>query len=193
MRTTCVFLLAALFTVPGFAQQKTTTRHSGLAKAAPASPDTPSKEQLIRLFDAMELRKQMSGMVSAMSNNLEKMMPSNMGDLSEKQKAGMAGLNAEMFGKVMSPEFVDSYVAEMIPIYQQHFTKTEVDDLISFYASPVGQKFLREQPGLTQESLTRIIPLVQKRVQETMEEMNYEQRIKQIFADQEDQPAPAKK
>lgn len=192
MRASAILLFTALLVSSAVAQQNPPAKPAGQSKtaSAPALPaDAPSKEQLIRLFDAMELQKQMSDMVAAVGKNMEKMMPSSMGDLSEKQKAGMENLNLEMFGKVMSPEFVDSYVAEIIPIYQRHFTKGEVDDLISFYASPIGQKFLHEQPALTQESFAKIIPLMQKRVQDVMEEMKYEQRLKQVFAEQDTLPA----
>ncbi len=41
----------------------------------------------------------------------------------------------------------------MIPIYQRHLTKTDLDAVISFYASPVGQKLLKEQPAMMAESM----------------------------------------
>jgi hypothetical protein len=194
MRTIPICFLAVLFNFSLLAQQAA----KGAPPAKPAvasspSADVPSKEQLIRLFDVMEIQKQMSSMVKAFGDNMEKMLPGGMSELSPKQKAGMAALNSELFGKAMSPEFVDNYVGEMIPIYQQHFTKSEVDDLISFYASHVGQKFLHEQPVLMQESFAKVIPLTQKRMQSVMEEINYEQRLKEVF-NQEEQPAtPPKK
>jgi uncharacterized protein len=196
MRMTSFVLLAAVLTCSALAQQTPAAKSAGQSKtvAAPASPaDTPSKEQLIRLFDAMEVQKQMASMVTAVGSNLEKMMPSSMGNLSAKQQADMAKLNTEMFAKMMTPEFIDSYLEELVPIYQRHFTKIEVDELISFYASPVGQKLLHEQPLLTQESLGKIMPLMQKRVQDVMTEMNYEQRIKEIFAEEEQTATPPKK
>lgn len=194
MRTT-ILLLMALLQVSGFAQQPAANK-AGESKpaAAPAlPPDAPSKEQLMRLFDVMEVQKQMAGMVNAVGSNMEKMMPSSMGDISEKQRAAMASLNTELFGKMMSPEFIDTYLQALIPIYQRHFTKSEVDDLISFYSTPVGRKFLREQPLLTQESLGTVMPLMQKRVQEVTVEMDYENRLKGIFADQEEPPPQPKK
>lgn len=190
MKTPAIFLLAALSAYPAFAQQKPAPKSSSAAKSSPASAlpaNAPSKEQLIRLFDAMEIQKQMSGLVTALADNMEKMMPSPMGNLSDQQKAGMANLNLELFRELMSPEFVDRYVGELIPIYQRHFTKGEVDDLISFYASPVGQKLLHEQATITQESLTQVMPMMQKRIQEVMDQINYEQRLKGIF-EQDEKP-----
>jgi hypothetical protein len=194
MRTALICLLAAVLTFPVFAQQAPAAKSADQAvdktktAAKPPLPaDAPSKDQLIRLFDVMEVQKQVASMMTAMGSYMEKMMPSSMGTLSEKQKTDMAKLQSDLLTKTMSPEFVDAYFKELIPVYQRHFTKSEVDELISFYASPVGQKFLREQPALTQESLTTIVPLTQKRIQEVMDELKFEQRIKEIFA--EDPPA----
>jgi hypothetical protein len=85
---------------------------------------------------------------------------------------------------LMTPEFLDKFLAELIPIYQRHFTKSDVDALIAFYESPVGKKFLREQPRVTEESLTKMLPLMQTQVQKIVGEMDYENRVRDIFAHQ---------
>lgn len=185
MRTASIYLFALLLISPALGQQAPADKDASQSKAAgSASPtDAPSKEQLMKLFEAMEIQRQMISMMNAMSSTVEKMMPPNIGAMSDKQKADLAKLQTDMFTKMMTPAFMDAYIAELIPIYAKHFTKGEVDDLISFYGSPVGQKFLREQPQLTQESLARVVPLMQKRVQVVMDEINYEQRMKEIFGD----------
>lgn len=190
MRTTATLICALLLAVSGFCQQPS-AKHPADPKAAavPAlPPDAPTKEQLTRLFDVMEVQKQIKSIMASVGASVEKMLPSNMGDLTEKQKDGMAKLNAEMLDKMMDAEFIDSYFAALIPIYQRHFSKSDVDDLISFYASPLGQKFLHEQPQLTQESLATVLPLTQKHLQDVMGKMDYERRLKEIFAE-EDPPA----
>lgn len=195
MRTSAILLLTALLISSAVAQQKSPANATDQSKtaSAPALPaEAPSKEQLIRLFDAMEIQKQVQGVMNAMGANVEKMMPFNVDALTEKQKTAIAGLEAELFSKMMSPELIDSYVAQIIPIYQRHFTKSDVDGLISFYASPAGQKLLHEQPAITQESMTMVVPLMQKRVQDVLEETHYEQRIKQIFAESNDSAPPPK-
>ncbi|GAA5218295.1 DUF2059 domain-containing protein [Corallincola platygyrae] len=40
----------------------------------------------------------------------------------------------------------------LMPIYHRHFTLEEINALIAFYESPVGQKSIRVMPQLTQES-----------------------------------------
>jgi uncharacterized protein len=191
MRISALLFAVVLLLTPGFAQQP--AQQTRKAAAPPLPADAPSKEQLMRLFDVMEIQKQMGSMVEAVSSNIEKVMPSGMGELSPSQKTAMESLNNEMFAKMMAPDFIDTYLAAMIPIYQRHFTKTDVDELISFYASPVGRKFLREQPLLTRESLEKVLPLMQNRIQDVMVEIDYEHRLREIFSQQNPAPAEPKK
>jgi uncharacterized protein len=147
----------------------------------------------MKLFDVMEVQKQMGAMAAAVGGNLEKILPSTMGDVTESQRTAMANLNTELYSKMMTPAFIDSYLSELIPVYQRHFTRSEVNALIAFYSTPVGKKFLREQPLLTQESLEKILPLMQKQMQETMIELNYDQRLRAIFSQGDDPAAEPKK
>ena len=41
----------------------------------------------------------------------------------------------------------------MLPIYQKHFTETDLQGVIAFYESPVGKKFAEKTPLVTQESM----------------------------------------
>lgn len=41
----------------------------------------------------------------------------------------------------------------MIPVYQKHFTHNDLNAMIAFYSSPVGQKLVRELPAITAESM----------------------------------------
>jgi hypothetical protein len=52
----------------------------------------------------------------------------------------------------------------MVPIYQRHFAKTEIDALTAFYSSPVGQKVLHEMPAVTSEAIQAVYPRIQAEV-----------------------------
>lgn len=54
------------------------------------------------------------------------------------------------FAKKIKPE---DFVDLIIPIYDKHFLKEDIDSMIAFYASPVGQKFVAALPMITQESM----------------------------------------
>jgi hypothetical protein len=38
-----------------------------------------------------------------------------------------------------------------VPIYAKHFDETEIQQIIAFYKTPIGQKMLKELPGIVSE------------------------------------------
>jgi hypothetical protein len=48
---------------------------------------------------------------------------------------------------------IDEMPDAMVPIYQKHLTKADLDAILSLYSSPVGQKLLREQPAMMAEGM----------------------------------------
>lgn len=50
----------------------------------------------------------------------------------------------------MNPEEV---LELTIPVYQKHFTESDVQGLLKFYKTPVGQKFIKLTPTVTKESM----------------------------------------
>jgi len=45
-------------------------------------------------------------------------------------------------------------VSLVIPIYQRHFTETDMRDALVFYRTPIGRKFLQANPLITNEAGT---------------------------------------
>ena len=56
----------------------------------------------------------------------------------------------------------EEIVQAMVPVYQKHLTKGDVDHLVAFYSSPTGQKFLREMPAITSETMQAMMPLIRQ-------------------------------
>ena len=59
---------------------------------------------------------------------------------------------------------MEAMLSDMIPVYQRHFTKSEIDGLIAFYSSQVGQKFLHEMPSVAAETMRAVYPRIQAQV-----------------------------
>ncbi|HKD13311.1 MAG TPA: DUF2059 domain-containing protein [Candidatus Angelobacter sp.] len=194
MRKIASLFLAAALTLPAFAQQtapKTPANQTGSTAPKPVPADAASKEQLMKLFDVLGVNKQIQSVVDSMAKTMQQMMPSTP-QMSEKQKEEMSRLQGELFSKMMSPEFIHNYLELMVPIYQQHFTKSDVEQMITFYSSPVGQKFVNEQPLITQETFPKIMPLMQQHLQDVMKETNFDQRMREIFTGEEKPPSKPK-
>ena len=73
----------------------------------------------------------------------------------------------------------------MIPAYQQHFTKGDIEAMNTFYSSPVGQKVLQQLPAVMQEGSKAAMPIVSKYLGEWKDRL--EQEMKET-----DNPSPKK-
>lgn len=47
----------------------------------------------------------------------------------------------------------DELVDLIVPVYMRHLEESDIDELIRFYRSPVGARFLAKQPAILQESM----------------------------------------
>jgi len=54
----------------------------------------------------------------------------------------------------------------MVPVYQKHFSKGDLQALSDFYSSPVGQEVIRELPAISAEAMQEMMPLMQKQMAE---------------------------
>jgi len=68
-------------------------------------------------------------------------------------------------GSVMS---VEGLLDDMIPVYQKHLSKSDVEAMIGFYSTPTGQKILREMPGMTRDGMQAMQP----RLRQMMDDAN---------------------
>jgi hypothetical protein len=186
-----IFVSAALSL---FAQQpaaQAAAANNGPGQAL--APDAPSREQLLKLFDMLEIKKQMDSIRDSMSKSLEQQFSQmTRGQLTAKQVDELGKLESELFGKMMSDDFVSNMMDVLIPIYQRHFTSSDVSALIAFYSTVVGQKFLHEQAQIMAEYMPKAMENMQGRVQKVMDETHFTERVEQIMAEAESKQ-PAKK
>ena len=47
----------------------------------------------------------------------------------------------------------DAFIEMIIPVYEKHFTLEDIEKLIEFYQTDVGQKYVEKLPKLTSESM----------------------------------------
>jgi hypothetical protein len=78
---------------------------------------------------------------------------------------------------------------DMIPVYQRHLSKSDVDEMIKFYSTPTGQKILREMPAMTAEGMQAMQPRMRKQMDEITREID--QRVKGDQGKQSTTPHPA--
>lgn len=47
----------------------------------------------------------------------------------------------------------EEIINKIVPVYSQHFSEKEIDDLIAFYNSSTGKKIVSEMPSILNESM----------------------------------------
>ncbi|MGA9352810.1 MAG: DUF2059 domain-containing protein [Terriglobales bacterium] len=144
-------LLCLAFSCSAFAQQ---------------TDDTPAtKEDVQRYFDAMHLHDMMLQMIDAMAKPMHQMVH----DQYVKDKDKLPDDFEEQMNKQMDSMFKDmpwdEMIQAMVPAYEKHLTKGDIDAIVAFDSSPTGQKLLREMPALMTDSMQSMMPIMQKYVE----------------------------
>ena len=161
-------LLVLSLAVPILAQQQSATN-------VPAT-----RAQVKHLFEVMHIHEQMRTTMDAVRKQMHQLMLDAVKkrgpDVTEGEMAKIEAMEAEN-SKSLD---LDGMLDDLIPVYQKHLTKPDIDAMIAFYATPTGQKLMREQPQMAAESMQA----VSARMQKTMDDMM--QRVEKMAKDEAD-------
>jgi hypothetical protein len=80
---------------------------------------------------------------------------------------------------------MDEITQAMIPTYQKHFTRGEMQAMNAFYSSPVGQKVIEELPAVLQEGMQAATPILSQYLSE------FKDRMQEELKNAGSTPAPA--
>jgi hypothetical protein len=136
------------------------------AQSDPAAP--ASKADIQRLFDAMHTRQMIHQMMNSMSQPMHQMAHEQCQKNADKMppdcEQRLTTMMDNMFANMPWDEMIDA----MMPAYQKHFTRGDIDAFVAFYNSPAGQKLLGEMPAITAESMQDMMPIM-RRYMETVQ------------------------
>jgi hypothetical protein len=68
----------------------------------------------------------------------------------------------------------DEMLESMVPVYQKHLTKGDIDAIVAFYSAPTGQKLLREMPAMMAEAMESMTPILRNQMDAMTERMQVE-------------------
>lgn len=163
------FLIAAILCA-GFS-------FTGLAQTAADAPAT--KADVERYFQAVHSHDMMLKMMEAMSEPMHQAAHEQCDKDKDKLPADCEErINKMLEGMTKELPF-DEMMEAMVPAYQKHFTKGDMDALIAFYSAPTGQKVLRELPAVTAEGMEAMMPIMRKSVDKMTERA--EQEVAQMM------------
>jgi hypothetical protein len=168
--------LCSVLTCVGFAQ----------TADAPAS-----KEDVERYFHAIHSHEMMQQMIEAMSKPMHKMVHEQFEKDKDKLPADFEARMNKIMDHMMQGMPIDEMMDAMVPTYQNHLTKGDVDSLIAFYSTQTGQKVLREMPAIMSEAMEQMMPVMRKSIDHMNDEI--QDQMAQMIRESATNPAPAVK
>jgi uncharacterized protein len=155
-------------------------------QAATPPGDAPAtKEDIQHLFDVMQIHQQMRQVMDALMKQQSAMIHETLKKRYPQSSADRVARADQLIAETMKDMPMDAMLDDMIPIYQRHFSKTDIDAMSTFYASPTGKKMMREMPVLTSEAMQASYARMQKQVDAI------QQRAEQIVKEDQEQPKSA--
>lgn len=139
----------------------------GLAQTAADAPAT--KEDVQRYFNAVHSHDMMLKMMEAMSQPMHQATHEQCEKDKDKLPADCEQRINKLLDAMMKELPFDEMMEAMVPAYQKHFTKGDMDSLIAFYSTPTGQKVLRELPAVTAEGMQAMMPIMRESVDKMTE------------------------
>ncbi len=195
MRKALGLLVAMVALCPAVAQQslgEIAAQNKAAAEAKKAASSAPSSGEVMKLFGLLQIEKTMSAVIAATKEqSMEfagQMLHERMPDATDAQKKQFQAMIDEEMRQALGPEAIREMLEATVPVYQRHLTKGDLDAMIAFYSSPVGQKILQEQPAMVQESMEASAG-IQQRIARTMFQ-KIDQRVQQMMEEEKKAAKP---
>ncbi|KGI77923.1 DUF2059 domain-containing protein [Oleiagrimonas soli] len=112
------------------------------AGVAQAQPKQATPAQVRQLLEVTGSGKMMHGMMEQMNSRMSGFMQQALPCVPASYWNDFAGQKAEQ-------DLID----KLVPIYQKHFTESDMAGLLKFYRTPLGQKVIHEMPETMRESM----------------------------------------
>jgi len=125
--------------------------------------DAPaSKEDVERYLQAIHSHEMMKQMIVAMSKPMHQMVHDQYMKDKDKLPPDFEAQMNKFMDNTMNEMPFDEMIDAMVPAYQKHFTKGDMDALTAFYSTPTGQKIMHEMPAITAEAMETMMPIMRK-------------------------------
>jgi len=151
----------------------------------------PSKDEVLRFMDLMQLHARMEqlmeGMKKSMKTGAEAGFKLKIPAATPEQLAKLNSVTEAVFKDFPIDEIIDA----IVPIYQKHLSKSDLDAVIAFYSSPVGQKLLKEQPAMMAEGMQAGQDIMLRKLPEMQERLKT--KVAQLAEDELQGTNPDKK
>lgn len=152
----------------------------------------PSDESLKKLVQVQQMDKTFSEMMEqskgVVTQTVQNAIKDNLKDqkLSETQKQQIHQVVNDFMQKSLEaqnqPKMREQFINAFIETAKTTYTQAEVNSMIDFYGSTVGQSVIAKQSQFGKAYLEKIMPIVMENQQQTLQELMpaFEQKIEKI-------------
>jgi uncharacterized protein len=166
------------------AAQKKTARPAGTA-------ERPTQEQVLKLLDLLRVRESLQITLDAMKEQVRATAEQSLRESVPQPSAEqLKQLNAIVDG-VFKELVLDDLFQDVVPVYQRHLSRADVEAAIAFYSSAAGKKIMREQPAMIRESMDATRAGQQKKMELLL--VKLDARMRQLIEGQPGSNEPEKK
>ncbi len=146
------------------------------AALAQQPDDHATKEDVQKLLDVTHCsRERFAAIMGVITKQLPAMgnevITNQLPNATPEEKAKLNEFLNLQTQKMFEAMPYDELMQAMVPAYQHHLTHGEIQEIIRFDSSPVGQKMLEELPAIMGESMQAAAPIIQKWMQGRMNEL----------------------
>lgn len=131
-----------------------------------AAESRPTDESLRHLLEVMHVQKLLETMTSQidsmMGNMIQKMLQGQ--SISPQQQQAIDTMRANMVALISEDFSWDVMEPLYVKVYQETFSQSEIDGMVSFYSSPTGQAVVDKLPLAMQNAMSAM----QERVMKTL-------------------------
>ena len=192
-----IAVLIFLFSVSVLAQKQPASAPPAKSQPSPnpASQAQPAnvatREQIMKLLELLQVPDSLAMTMDAMKEQMKvgalQMFREKVNNPSPEQIKSVDAIVDDEFKKIGMEDLIE----DVVPIYQKHLTRSDVEAVIKFYSSPVGQKIRREQPAMARESLQATSAGQRSKMELLLAKLDL--RIDQLARSEENKAAPDKK
>jgi hypothetical protein len=140
------------------------------AQDAASAVDQSTRDEVVRFMDLLQVRSRMTTILDSMRVQQKRLAEQSLkqekpnATPQEIQRADQVVDTA--LNTTLSGQTIDEMINALVPIYQRHFSKADLDGILAFYTSPVGQKLQNEQPAIMQESMQATTDIISRKLPE---------------------------
>ncbi|PID60026.1 MAG: hypothetical protein CSB44_12005 [Gammaproteobacteria bacterium] len=129
------------------------------------------RTEVLKLLDALNAPENMLQQSKTMLSPMVKSLTADNPDITTEQSRAIK----EEILAVFADNF-DDMMEQLVVVYARHFTLEDIQGLNEFYATPLGQKFIKKNMALYTESskagtqwVQQLMPEIKQRVEKRME------------------------